>query len=107
MRTSHDHILTSHAGSLPRPDDLIEANRARDSGQTADDRRFQDHLKAAVADVVSQQKVIGIDVPGDGDEGREVGAPARQAWARSCSRASRTGVIEPSSWRSTRILTEG
>ena len=26
MKTSSDHILTSHAGSLPRPDDLIEAN---------------------------------------------------------------------------------
>ena len=73
MRTSRDHILTSHAGSLPRPDDLIEANRARDSGQTADDRRFEDHLKAAVADVVSQQKAIGIDVPGDGEFGKSMG----------------------------------
>ena len=30
MRMSRDHILTSQAGSLPRPDDLIEANRARE-----------------------------------------------------------------------------
>ena len=30
MKFSHDRILTSHAGSLPRPDALIEANRARD-----------------------------------------------------------------------------
>ena len=30
MRASTDRIITSHAGSLPRPDDLIEANRARD-----------------------------------------------------------------------------
>jgi len=28
MRKSSDHILTSHAGSLPRSDELIEANRA-------------------------------------------------------------------------------
>ncbi len=28
MRSSRDHIPTSHAGSLPRPDALIEANRA-------------------------------------------------------------------------------
>ena len=33
MRTSQDHILTSHVGSLPRPDALIEANRARDAGE--------------------------------------------------------------------------
>ena len=85
MRTSHDHILTSHAGSLPRPDDLIEANRAHNSGQTADDRRFQDHLKAAVADVVSQQKVIGIDVPGDGEFGKSMGHKVNyRAWWSYC-----------------------
>ena len=33
MRRSTDAILTSHAGSLPRPDDLIEANRQREAGQ--------------------------------------------------------------------------
>ena len=37
MRMSRDHILTSQAGSLPRPDDLIEANRARESGETTDE----------------------------------------------------------------------
>ena len=30
MRASSDHILTSHVGSLPRPDDLIAANWARE-----------------------------------------------------------------------------
>ena len=34
MRARIDHILTSHAGSLPRPDALIEANRAREAGET-------------------------------------------------------------------------
>ena len=33
MRSSRDRILTSHAGSLPRPDALIEANRLRASGE--------------------------------------------------------------------------
>ena len=37
MRMSRDHILTSQAGSLPRPDDLISANSAREAGET--DRR--------------------------------------------------------------------
>jgi 5-methyltetrahydropteroyltriglutamate--homocysteine methyltransferase len=36
MRASTDRILTSHAGSLPRPDDLIETNRARETGQATD-----------------------------------------------------------------------
>jgi len=65
MQTSRDHILTSQAGSLPRPDDLIEANRAREGGETTDERRYQDTLQAAVTDVVRKQKEIGIDVPGD------------------------------------------
>ena len=43
MRTSTDHILTSHVGSLPRPDGLIAANRARDASE-ADEREFGQHL---------------------------------------------------------------
>jgi len=56
MRMSRDHILTSQAGSLPRPDDLIEANRAREAGETTDERRYQDTLQTAVTDVVRKQK---------------------------------------------------
>ena len=48
MRASRDHILTSQSGSLPRPDDLIEANRQRDAGAGVDEQRFQDQLRAAV-----------------------------------------------------------
>jgi 5-methyltetrahydropteroyltriglutamate--homocysteine methyltransferase len=69
MRNSSSHILTSHAGSLPRPTDLIEANRARTQGKGGDERAFQDKLHGAVADVVRRQKAIGIDVPGDGEYG--------------------------------------
>jgi 5-methyltetrahydropteroyltriglutamate--homocysteine methyltransferase len=74
MRTSRDHILTSQAGSLPRPDDLIEANRAREAGETTDEKRFQEHLRTAVVDVVRRQKDIGIDVPGDGEFGKAMGS---------------------------------
>jgi 5-methyltetrahydropteroyltriglutamate--homocysteine methyltransferase len=41
MRTSTAHILTSHVGSLPRPDALIEANRAREEGRPIDKPKFQ------------------------------------------------------------------
>ncbi len=41
MKRSSTHILTSHAGSLPRPDALIEANRARAAGETSTKRRFR------------------------------------------------------------------
>jgi len=72
MRTSSDHILTSHVGSLPRPDELIEANRAREAGEAIDDEA-DETLQNAVADVVRRQKGIGIDVPGDGEFGKSVG----------------------------------
>lgn len=73
MRNSRDHVLTTHAGSLPRPDDLIEANRARESGETTDERRFQERLRSAVVDVVRRQRDLGIDVPGDGEFGKSMG----------------------------------
>src|SRR5438105_1055747 len=73
MRTSSDHILTSHAGSLPRPDDLIEANRACEAGEATDDRAFQQTLRRAVEDVVRHQKELRVDIPGDGEFGKPVG----------------------------------
>jgi 5-methyltetrahydropteroyltriglutamate--homocysteine methyltransferase len=73
MKASSDHILTSHAGSLPRPDDLIAANRARETGEATDERGFQETLRGAVAQVVRRQRDLGIDVPGDGEFGKAVG----------------------------------
>jgi 5-methyltetrahydropteroyltriglutamate--homocysteine methyltransferase len=73
MRSSRDRILTSHAGSLPRPDALIEANRTRASGGGADEAQFQAQLRAAVSDVVGRQKELGIDLPGDGEYGKSMG----------------------------------
>jgi 5-methyltetrahydropteroyltriglutamate--homocysteine methyltransferase len=81
MRQSRDRILTSHAGSLPRPESLIEANRARESGATSDEHQFQDQLRASVAEVVRQQKEAGIAVPGDGEFGKSMGHKVNyRAW---------------------------
>ena len=66
-------ITTTHAGSLPRPDDLIELNRARQVGEAPDERAYQDRLRAAVTDVVRRQREIGIDLPGDGEYGKAMG----------------------------------
>ena len=73
MRNSRDRILTSHAGSLPRPDALIAANQARLSGGDVDEAKFQAQLKDAVIDVVRRQKELGIDIPGDGEFGKAMG----------------------------------
>ena len=73
VKASHDHILTSHVGSLPRPDRLIAANPAYETGQTIEDTTFQRTLSEAVAEVVRRQRDIGIDVPGDGEFGKAMG----------------------------------
>jgi 5-methyltetrahydropteroyltriglutamate--homocysteine methyltransferase len=73
MRDSRARIITTHAGSLPRPDDLIELNRARQAGESADEGAYQARLATAVADVVRRQRAAGIDVPGDGEFGKAMG----------------------------------
>src|SRR5947209_5859217 len=72
MQTSRDRILTSHVGSLPRPDALIAANRARESGDAADETGYQQQLRDAVADVVRHQQELGIAIPNDGEFGKSV-----------------------------------
>ena len=85
MRVSSDHILTSHVGSLPRPDDLIEANRAREAGETTDEPAFQGKLRAAVREVVGHQRELGIDIPGDGEFGKSMGHRVNYgAWLSYC-----------------------
>jgi 5-methyltetrahydropteroyltriglutamate--homocysteine methyltransferase len=81
MRQSRDQILTSHAGSLPRPEALIDANRARESGMATDERRFQDQLRTSVAEVVRLQKQAGLAIPGDGEFGKSMGHTVNyRAW---------------------------
>jgi 5-methyltetrahydropteroyltriglutamate--homocysteine methyltransferase len=72
MRRSSDHILTSHVGSLPRPDALIEANRAREAGGKIDGVKFEQMLQSAVAEIVQRQRELGIDIPNDGEFGKSV-----------------------------------
>jgi 5-methyltetrahydropteroyltriglutamate--homocysteine methyltransferase len=73
MANSQQRILTSHAGSLPRPEDLIEANRRRAEGGFADEEGYQSDLAAAVAAVVARQQETGIDLVNDGEYGHTMG----------------------------------
>ncbi len=93
MRASLDHILTSHAGSLPRPDDLIEA-WAQAAGGTIDQAAFAGKLRASVTEVVRRQKDLGIDLPGDGEFGKPMGQRVNYGswWRYSWQRL---GGIEP------------
>jgi len=81
MKPSRARIMTSHAGSLPRPDDLIELNRARQAREAVDEAGFRARLRAAVTDVVRRQKETGVDIPGDGEYGKSMGHPINYgAW---------------------------
>ena len=73
MKRSIERILTTQAGSLPRPDDLIELNRARQKGESADEAAYQERLRVAVEDVVRRQKDAGVDIAGDGEFGKAMG----------------------------------
>ena len=88
MKASTDHIATSHVGSLPRPDGLLAAHRAHETGERIDAAAFQQTLREAVAEVVRRQRDIGIDIPGDGEFGKpmatrvQYGSWWRYSWQR-------------------------
>ena len=62
MKRSSTRILTTHAGSLPRPADLLEMARRADRGQA-----YAERVRHAVADIVRQQIEHGLDVIDDGE----------------------------------------
>ncbi|MFP6772608.1 MAG: cobalamin-independent methionine synthase II family protein [Alphaproteobacteria bacterium] len=67
MKTSTDRILTTHVGSLPRPDDLIALLHQKDQGETYDEAAFDACVAHAVDGIVARQVNIGIDLVSDGE----------------------------------------
>ena len=67
MKRSSDRILTTHAGALPRPDDLTELLTARHEGQPYDADALTRGLQSAVVEVVQKQVESGIDIVNDGE----------------------------------------
>jgi 5-methyltetrahydropteroyltriglutamate--homocysteine methyltransferase len=65
-------ILTSHAGSLPRPQALIERNAQRASLDGSIDADYGSALARSVADVVARQREVGIDIVNDGEFGHSM-----------------------------------
>ncbi|MBM3516430.1 MAG: cobalamin-independent methionine synthase II family protein [Alphaproteobacteria bacterium] len=69
MKLSRERILTTHVGSLPRPDDLVALLTAQERGQ-ADAAALQARLAQAVREVVAKQRAVGVDVVNDGEMGK-------------------------------------
>ncbi|HTV36960.1 MAG TPA: cobalamin-independent methionine synthase II family protein [Xanthobacteraceae bacterium] len=69
MKHSTDRILTTHAGSLPRPADLL-TRVERDGANAFDAPDAAAELRAAVSGIVRKQAELGIDVVDDGEYGK-------------------------------------
>jgi 5-methyltetrahydropteroyltriglutamate--homocysteine methyltransferase len=70
MQLSTDRILTTHVGSLPRPDDLFEMMLAKMDGEPVDEKAYAERVRRAVTDIVKQQVAAGVDVVNDGEMGK-------------------------------------
>ena len=64
-------ILTTHAGSLPRPAKLVELYAARAGGAEIDEAALVREGEAATRWVVERQREAGVDIPSDGEQLRE------------------------------------
>lgn len=62
-----DVTLTTHVGSLPRPNDVAEMILAKECGETIDPGRFEAAVMAGVEAIVTRQKSTGISIPSDGE----------------------------------------
>src|SRR4051794_1791268 len=63
-------ILTTHVGSLPRPEDLIRTMFAKQEGVPVDPAALEERTREAVAEVVRRQAEAGVDVVSDGEMGK-------------------------------------
>ena len=70
MKRSTERILVTHAGSLARPDDLMQMNVAKNEAQPYDHEAYAKRLRGAVAEVVQNQVQCGVDIVNDGELGK-------------------------------------
>ena len=71
MKRSTERILTTHCGSLPRPKDLLDMMKAKIHGEPYDQDAYARRVRSAVAEAVRQQVESGIDIPTDGEQGKQ------------------------------------
>ncbi len=87
MKFSTDRILTTHAGSLPRPQEVIELGKTRPARPT-DPLGWSKEMGDWVKQVVDHQRELGVDIVNDGEYGKatrnpvDYGAWSGYAWER-------------------------
>jgi len=70
MQTSRDRILTTHVGSLPRTDAVVQLLEAKENRAAFDPEAFDHEISQAVMEIVKRQVALGIDVVSDGETGK-------------------------------------
>lgn len=71
MLTSDSRILTTHAGSLPRPAALADLHGRRSRGDDVDPAELKQAIEDATTTVIAKQVAAGIDIGNDGEQARE------------------------------------
>ena len=67
MMRSTERFLTTHTGSLPRPDDLIRMMYAKEEGVPVESHALAARVRSAVAEIVKKQADAGVDLVNDGE----------------------------------------
>ena len=67
MPFSVDRFLTTHTGSLPRPDDLVQMMYGKEEGKEVDIAALHKRTTTAVREVVDKQRQAGLDIVNDGE----------------------------------------
>jgi 5-methyltetrahydropteroyltriglutamate--homocysteine methyltransferase len=98
MKRSTDRILTTHAGSLPRPPDILQMVRAKARGEPVDEKKLAARVKEAVTEVVRKQADVGLDVIDDG----EFGKPSFVTYVRDRLGGLEAHGVRPNAWLSSR-----
>jgi 5-methyltetrahydropteroyltriglutamate--homocysteine methyltransferase len=97
MKLSTERILTTHVGSLPRPQALLDLMIRREAGGDGD-AAFDDAVARAVDEVVAQQVASGIDVVNDG----EMSKPSYAIYIKG--RVAGVGMSEKAAERSRQVM---
>lgn len=67
---SQNRFLTTHVGSLPRPQDLIDLIFAKEEGAVVDAELLDRRIRESVQTVVDRQAEAGVDIVNDGEHSK-------------------------------------
>lgn len=67
MKQSTERILTTHVGSMPRPQYVVDQLFAQDKGEAYDPNEFDKVMTRAVAEIAQKQVGAGVDIISDGE----------------------------------------